>query len=211
MDKFDKYKNLDNDVVMKRLEQLPDAYGIAVETIVDRLDKDWQNRVIYTKYVALLCDIFEEAIQNGQSVEDVCGSDIIAYAKQFQANHDFRELEATDFSKLINKILLFNVIFVMSSFILYTPITELMYKPFSMLYVGFIVIGLFVFIAGIVLKYNYFMKQKLPTSHVFITMIINIAVLVLSIITRQGTNYILVGIVAICLYDFMTINKKAKA
>ncbi len=208
------YKSIDHinhDEVMQRLDALPESYIVAIEKIIDQLDKDWQNRIIYNKYISLLCDMFEEAIANNQVVEDVCGDDIIAFAIKFQAEHDFRELEPTDFTKTTNYILIYNLILIFSIISLVAPIAQIMKEgTLSLESIIFLVIGGIVAAISLLLKSNLFKKRNINVSNLSVSLIIGVIVMVVSLYNQQGSMNALIGVAAICIYDLNLISKKLK-
>lgn len=209
-----KYKTADQisyDETKKRLENLPERYMIAVEEIVDNLDKDWQNRVIYTKYLSKLCDIFEDAQAHNLSVEDVCGDSIKAYARKFQEEHDFRELDATDFSKVLNHVLLCNGVLVFSAITLLNPFSELYEKnSLSTQSVIFLIIGLIVATIACLLKSKFYKQYNLAVTHLIVSILALVSMVVLGTVSAQGNIYLFVGVAFVCFYDFITAKNKFK-
>ncbi len=181
---MDKYKNIGNAEMQERVQTLRNDFGIALETIVDSLDKDWQNRIVYPRYAVLLCDLFEEAIKEGKSVEDVCGSDIKAYAKEFQATYDFRELEASNVSQVINKVIMFNIFLALCSYVANSITLADTGSLELFTWISYIVVFI-LFIVTTIVKLHYFKKYEVSFVLIVGGSIIYVICLLLSVLMKQ--------------------------
>lgn len=125
-----------NDNNVERLKRLPEPFISAMETIVDQLDKDWRNKIVTEKYISELCDMFEEAIKEGKTVRDVCGDDVVAFGKKYQSERDYREIEASANDKIINRLLCYNLLLILSPYVKGFDFTNIM--NLILLGIGFI-------------------------------------------------------------------------
>ncbi|NBL00202.1 MAG: DUF1048 domain-containing protein, partial [Erysipelotrichia bacterium] len=103
-------KKINVDENVERIAALPEEYVKAVEDVVGNLDPDWRNKLVYNKYIAYLCDVFEDAVKKGLSVNEVIGDDRKAYADKIQAELKFMDITPTNKNKITNYLIIFDFI-----------------------------------------------------------------------------------------------------
>lgn len=203
-----KTKEYNTDDNMERVKRLPDEYITAMEIIVDHLDKDWKNKLVHGKYVAYLCDMFEEALAQGKTVEQLLGNDIVAYAEKFQKEIDFRDLEPTFYNTLTNTFLAGNVLFLfgfnMMNPIILTMLAGIEQTGFSY---TMIVVSIVLLVIGLVVKGKKLKVIDVPVWLVFIEMIV---MEVCGVINDFGQLGILIGFLAVTVFDYAIVFKKIK-
>lgn len=94
----------------ERVANLPPEYLSALEEIVDKLDNDWRNKLVYAKYISYLCDTFEDASRKGLSVDEVVGNDYQAYADKIQKELHFMDITPTNKNKITNYLIVLDFI-----------------------------------------------------------------------------------------------------
>lgn len=94
----------------ERVANLPPEYMTALEEVVDKLDDDWRNRIVYAKYISYLCDVFEDASRKGLSVDEVIGSDRQAYADKIQKELHFMDITPTNRNKITNYLIVLDFV-----------------------------------------------------------------------------------------------------
>lgn len=157
-----------NDTNVERLKRLPESYMSAMETIVDQLDKDWRNKIVTEKYISELLDMFEQAIKEGKKVTDVCGSDIVAFGKKYQEEHDYREVEASTNAKIMNRLIVYNLLLIL--------VPCLKGFHFSIMSVIMLAIGFVAMMAYFYLKTKLYKDAKLNMSFVSIQTLLALAI-----------------------------------
>lgn len=100
----------------ERIANLPPEYLTALEEVVDKLNDDWRNKIVYAKYISYLCDVFEDASRKGLSVDEAIGSDRQAYADKIQEELRFMDVTPTNKNKITNYLIVLD-------FILYVGMT----------------------------------------------------------------------------------------
>lgn len=94
----------------ERVANLSPEYMTALEEVVDKLDDDWRNRIVYAKYISYLCDVFEDASRKGLSADEVIGSDRQAYADKIQKELHFMDISPTNRNKITNYLMVLDFI-----------------------------------------------------------------------------------------------------
>lgn len=94
----------------ERVANLPPEYLTALEEVVDKLDDDWRNKIVYAKYISYLCDVFEDASRKGLSVDEAIGSDRQAYADKIQKELHFMDITPTNKNKITNYLIILDFI-----------------------------------------------------------------------------------------------------
>lgn len=191
-----------------RVAKLPEEYIAAMETIVDNLDKDWKNKVVNAKYVAYLCDLFEDAVSHGKSVNQVIGDDPIAYARKLQSEVDFRDLEPTQYNKLTNTFLSANLIFLFA-FNFMNPIVAALLEGKKLdLFVSVIgVVAVVLLITGIIVKQR---KMALINMSILVTLIECALVEVIAIPFGLSQMGVLIGFLVVTVFDYALVYRKMK-
>lgn len=104
-------KNIINvDDNTERVASLPPEYLTALEEVVDKLDDDWRNKIVYAKYISYLCDVFEDASRKGLSVDEAIGSDRQAYADKIQKELHYMDISPTNKNKITNYLIVLDFI-----------------------------------------------------------------------------------------------------
>lgn len=94
----------------ERIANLPPEYLTALEEVVDKLNDDWRNKIVYAKYISYLCDVFEDASRKGLSVDEAIGSDRQAYADKIQEELRFMDVTPTNKNKITNYLIVLDFI-----------------------------------------------------------------------------------------------------
>ncbi len=160
---------------IERVSRLPEEYILAVEEIVDSLDKDWRNRIVYGKYINYLCDLFEEAIAQGKHVDEVVGTDRKAFAKKLEDEMDFRDVEPTKQNKVVNFLVVidFFLYLGLSTFNLgVTNIGDMQTLDVVLLVFGIVVIGVTFF-----LKFKKFSELNMNPAILAVEFVASVALL----------------------------------
>lgn len=205
---MDKQKAVNlTDVNMQRMTKMPEAYGAAIEEIMDHMDKDWQNRIVFGSYISDLCDVMEEGAAQGKSVEEIVGTDVIAYARAFQEKVDYRDVEATSLNKHINYLMGLDFLV----FVGVTPlrvaianvidVKELVIMDYIFIVIGLLCLGICFF-----MKAKRYKKIKLPIWFLLVQIIGIIAV---GFITSFGYEMVVISFVLCAGLDFIVGAKKA--
>lgn len=191
------------DVNTERVANLPPEYLTALEEVVDKLDDDWRNKIVYAKYISYLCDVFEDASRKGLSVDEAIGSDRQAYADKIQEELHFMDITPTNKNKITNYLIVLD-------FIMYVGMTVfgLGGKNFSSAQTTdfvFMGIGTIIIVACIVLKILKVKSIKnlylLPIIQLIFTMVI---MPVLNFETYAGAAALAVNLIT----DFMIVSKQ---
>lgn len=195
-----------NEKNMQRMMQLPDAYGAAIEEIMDNMDKDWQNRVVFSRYIADLCTIMEDGFKAGKSVEEITGKDIKAFARQFQEKVDYREVDATPLQKHINYLMAWD-------FLVFIGITPIRFAITNFVGGDTATIDyLFLAFGVICIALSFFMKAKrYQIIHLpFLLLAIQlIGIVAIGFITKFGYEMVIISFALCAGLDYFIGTKKA--
>lgn len=193
--------NVDENI--ERVAELPEEYIKAVEDIVGFLDPDWRNKLVYNKYIAYLCNVFEDAIKKGLSVEEVIGSDRKAYAEKIQKELKFMDIEPTDTNRIVNFLIVLDFIMYVGMTIFTLGNTKLAdAESMGLILMG---IGTIIFLVCTILKINRVKSIKK-------LMILPIVQFIFTIVIMPVLNYeILSSALALVfnlLTDYMLVAKR---
>lgn len=187
----------------ERVANLPPEYLTALEEVVDKLNDDWRNKIVYAKYISYLCDVFEDASRKGLSVNEAIGSDRQAYADKIQEELHYMDITPTNKNKITNYLIVLD-------FIMYVGMTVfgLGGKNFGSAQTAdfvFMGVGAIIIVACIVLK---ILKVK-SIKNLYILPIIQ---LIFTMVIMPVLNFeIYAGAVAIAfnlITDFMIVSKQ---
>lgn len=159
---------------VERVSKLPEEYILAIEEIVDSFDRDWRNRIVYGQYIDYLCDVFEEAIAQGKSVDEVIPSDRKAYAKQLEEELNFKKVEPTKHNTIINYLII-------ADFIIYVGLTIFSNgtTAFATNDIMFYVLGMLVILGSYFFKYKKAKSIEMKTSFIAVQYIVSLSIVML--------------------------------
>lgn len=198
-------KGLVVDENIDRVAKLPEEYVTAVENVVDNLDDDWKNKLVYSKYITYLCDVFEDAVGKGLKVEDVIGSDYKAYADKIQKELNYMDVEPTAQNKIINYMLVLDFIMYIGMTLFGLGAKNLVNaQTIDFVFAG---LGLAVLLVCVVLK---LLKVKSVNGIIVLPIIQCIFMIIIMIVLDYETSANVIALGVNLVTDYLILVKKQK-